>query len=39
VPYDPVLESGSQIEYSDLAPATRRAWLQAAAVMLDPNAR
>src|SRR5687768_6238278 len=39
VPYDPVLESGSQIEYSDLLPATRRAWLHAAAVMMDPYAR
>jgi MinD-like ATPase involved in chromosome partitioning or flagellar assembly len=39
VPYDPVLESGSQIEYSDLQPATRQAWLRAAAVMMDPYAR
>jgi MinD-like ATPase involved in chromosome partitioning or flagellar assembly len=39
VPYDAALESGSHIEYPDLAPATRRAWLQAAAVMMDPNAR
>jgi len=39
VPYDPALESGSQIEYSDLQPATRQAWLRAAAVMMDPYAR
>jgi MinD-like ATPase involved in chromosome partitioning or flagellar assembly len=39
VPYDPALESGSQIEYSDLQPATRAAWLRAAAVMMDPYAR
>jgi MinD-like ATPase involved in chromosome partitioning or flagellar assembly len=39
VPYDMALESGSQIEYSDLAPATRRAWLRAAAVMMEPDAR
>jgi hypothetical protein len=39
VPYDPALESGSQIEYADLLPATRRAWLRAAAVMMDPNLR
>jgi MinD-like ATPase involved in chromosome partitioning or flagellar assembly len=39
VPYDPALESGSSIEYSDLRPATRRAWLAAAAVMLEPFAR
>jgi MinD-like ATPase involved in chromosome partitioning or flagellar assembly len=35
VPYDPLLESGSAIEHTALAPATRRAWLQAAAVMMD----
>jgi MinD-like ATPase involved in chromosome partitioning or flagellar assembly len=39
VPYDPGLESGSLIEYSDLQPATRQAWLRAAAVMMDPYAR
>jgi MinD-like ATPase involved in chromosome partitioning or flagellar assembly len=39
VPYDPALESGSQIEYSDLQPVTRQAWLRAAAVMMDPYAR
>jgi hypothetical protein len=39
VPYDPALETGSQIEYSDLQPATRRAWLRAAAVMMDQSLR
>lgn len=39
VPYDPALESGSNIEYHMLQPATRRAWLRAAAVMMDPTAR
>jgi len=39
VPYDPVLESGSSIEYSLLQPATRQAWLKAAAMMLEPFAR
>jgi MinD-like ATPase involved in chromosome partitioning or flagellar assembly len=39
VPYDPVLETGSSIEYPQLAPATRRAWLRAAAAMLEPFAR
>src|SRR5262249_24977891 len=39
VPYDPALESGSNIEYPMLAPATKRAWLRAAAVMMDPYAR
>lgn len=39
VPYDPALESGSLIELSDLQPATRAAWLRAAAVMMDPYAR
>ncbi len=31
VPYDPALEPGSMIEYSALHPATRMAWLRAAA--------
>src|SRR2546423_14820884 len=31
VPYDPALESGSSIEYPDLQPATKKAWLQASA--------
>ncbi|GAA2609437.1 hypothetical protein GCM10010399_45330 [Dactylosporangium fulvum] len=39
VPYDPALESGSNIEYPMLAPATKRAWLRATAVMMDPYAR
>lgn len=39
VPYDPILESGSSIEYHQLQPATREAWLSAAAVMLEPFAR
>ena len=39
VPYDPALESGSNIEYHMLQPSTRRAWLRAAAVMMDPTAR
>jgi MinD-like ATPase involved in chromosome partitioning or flagellar assembly len=39
VPYDPLLESGSSIDHEMLAPATRRAWLDAAAVMLQPFVR
>lgn len=39
VPYDPVLEIGSSIEYEILAPATKRAWMRAAAAMLEPFAR
>jgi MinD-like ATPase involved in chromosome partitioning or flagellar assembly len=39
VPYDPALESGSNIEYTMLAAATKRAWLRAAAVMMDPYVR
>jgi MinD-like ATPase involved in chromosome partitioning or flagellar assembly len=39
VPYDPALEIGSSIEYPMLAPGTKRAWLRAAAVMLDPFTR
>ena len=39
VPYDPALESGSNIEYGTLAAPTKRAWLRAAAVMMDPYAR
>ncbi|HEX6969400.1 MAG TPA: ATPase [Micromonosporaceae bacterium] len=39
VPYDPALESGSAIEYGQLQPATRQAWLKAAATMLEPYAR
>ncbi|MEV1289656.1 AAA family ATPase [Micromonospora sp. NPDC049679] len=36
VPYDPALETGSSIEYAQLQPETRQAWLQAASVMLEP---
>lgn len=36
VPYDPALEPGSSIEYGALQPATKRAWLAAAATMLEP---
>ncbi len=39
VPYDPALESGSSIEHTALQPSTRRAWLQAASVLLQPFAR
>jgi MinD-like ATPase involved in chromosome partitioning or flagellar assembly len=39
VPYDPALESGSSIEYAQLDPTTRRAWLRAAAVMMEPFGR
>ncbi len=39
VPYDPILENGSSIEYDELAPATRRAWLRATAEMLQPFVR
>jgi MinD-like ATPase involved in chromosome partitioning or flagellar assembly len=35
VPYDPALESGSSIEYAALQPGTRRAWLEAAAVIVE----
>ncbi|HET6215043.1 MAG TPA: chromosome partitioning ATPase [Micromonosporaceae bacterium] len=39
VPYDPVLESGSSIEYPMLDSATKRAWLRAAAVIVEPFVR
>uniref|UniRef100_UPI001F39F124 MinD/ParA family ATP-binding protein n=1 Tax=Micromonospora acroterricola TaxID=2202421 RepID=UPI001F39F124 len=39
VPYDPALETGSSIEYHQLQPETRQAWLRAAAVMVEPFAR
>ncbi|QSB16359.1 ATPase [Natronosporangium hydrolyticum] len=39
VPYDPALESGSSIEPAMLQPATRQAWLQAAATLIDPLTR
>jgi MinD-like ATPase involved in chromosome partitioning or flagellar assembly len=35
VPYDPALEPGSSIDYPILAPATKRAWLQAAAAIAE----
>jgi MinD-like ATPase involved in chromosome partitioning or flagellar assembly len=35
VPYDPALESGSSIEYHQLQPATKRAWLEASAVIVE----
>jgi MinD-like ATPase involved in chromosome partitioning or flagellar assembly len=38
VPYDPALEVGSSIEYQDLQPDTRQAWLKAASVMIEPFA-
>jgi MinD-like ATPase involved in chromosome partitioning or flagellar assembly len=39
VPYDPSLEAGASIEYGVLQPATRQAWLEAAAIMLAPFGR
>ncbi|MFC0528850.1 MinD/ParA family ATP-binding protein [Phytohabitans kaempferiae] len=39
VPYDPALETGSSIEYNQLQPETRAAWLKAASVMLEPFVR
>jgi hypothetical protein len=39
VPYDPALESGSNIEHAKLQPATKQAWLFASAVALDPLTR
>ncbi|MFC7548471.1 ATPase [Plantactinospora sp. GCM10030261] len=39
VPYDPALETGSSIEYAQLQADTRDAWLQAAAVMVEPFVR
>lgn len=36
VPYDPYLERGGWIDHNALAPATREAWLQAAAVIMEP---
>jgi MinD-like ATPase involved in chromosome partitioning or flagellar assembly len=39
VPYDPALESGSSIEYPDLQPATKKAWLQASAVIMEQFTR
>jgi MinD-like ATPase involved in chromosome partitioning or flagellar assembly len=39
VPYDPMLEPGSSIDHELLAPATRRAWLEAAGIILQPFLR
>jgi MinD-like ATPase involved in chromosome partitioning or flagellar assembly len=39
VPYDPVLETGSSIEYGQLRQETRDAWLWACAGMLKPFTR
>jgi MinD-like ATPase involved in chromosome partitioning or flagellar assembly len=36
VPYDPALEAGSSIEYGELQPQTRQAWLRAASTMIEP---
>jgi MinD-like ATPase involved in chromosome partitioning or flagellar assembly len=36
VPYDPALEVGSSIEYAELLPETRAAWLKAASTMIEP---
>jgi MinD-like ATPase involved in chromosome partitioning or flagellar assembly len=36
VPYDPILEQGGWIDHTVLGPATREAWLQAAAVIMEP---
>jgi MinD-like ATPase involved in chromosome partitioning or flagellar assembly len=38
VPYDPALEVGSSIEYSDLQADTRQAWRLAASTMIEPFA-
>jgi MinD-like ATPase involved in chromosome partitioning or flagellar assembly len=38
VPYDPALEVGSSIEYAELLPETRAAWLRAASTMIEPFA-
>ena len=38
VPYDPALEIGSSIEYSDLRVETRQAWQRAAATVIEPFA-
>lgn len=35
VPYDPSLEPGAKIEFSALRPATRTAWFEAAATIID----
>ncbi|WP_433302688.1 MinD/ParA family ATP-binding protein [Actinoplanes sp. CA-030573] len=38
VPYDPSLEVGSSIEYQELQPETKQAWLRAASMMVEPFA-
>lgn len=38
VPFDPTLETGSSIDHEVLQPATKKAWLAAAAMMLEPFA-
>jgi hypothetical protein len=39
VPYDPSLEIGGWIDHTVLEPATRDAWLEAAAVIMEPLVR
>jgi MinD-like ATPase involved in chromosome partitioning or flagellar assembly len=39
VPYDPTLEQGGWIDHTVLQPATREAWFQAAAVIMEPFGR
>jgi MinD-like ATPase involved in chromosome partitioning or flagellar assembly len=39
VPYDPSLEVGGWIDHTVLEPATRDAWLEAAAVIMEPLVR
>ena len=39
VPYDPTLEQGGWIDHTVLQPATRDAWLEAAAVIMEPFGR
>ncbi len=39
VPYDPILENGGWIDHTVLHPATRDAWLEAAAVIMEPFGR
>ena len=38
VPYDASLEVGSSIEYGELQPETKAAWIRAAALMIEPFA-
>jgi MinD-like ATPase involved in chromosome partitioning or flagellar assembly len=39
VPYDAALETGSSIEYQQLQAETRRSWLKATSIILEPFAR